>query len=91
VQHAVRCFGRALKFHSNVIARHPRVSVSVGGAGSSLNARAILPTKIISYAHNGRGRRAIPTTGENTAAPTRSTASAIARSNANATTGGASA
>ena len=89
VQHAVRRFGRVLKFHSNAIARLPPVSVSAGGAGSSLNGRAILPTKTISYALNARGVNAIPTTGANTAAPTRSTASAIARSNANATTGGA--
>ena len=89
-RHAVRCFGRTLKFHSNAIARHPRVSASVGGAGSRPSARAILPTTTISHAHNARGANAIPTTGANTAASTRSTPSATARSNASATTGGAS-
>jgi hypothetical protein len=62
-----------------------------GGSGSRPSARAILPTKTIRYAHNGRGVRAIPTTGADTAARTRRTPSAIARSNANATSGDASA
>jgi len=39
VQPAARRFGRVLKFHSNATARHSRVSVSDGGAGSWPSAR----------------------------------------------------
>ena len=90
VQDAVSCFGRTLKFHSNAIAPHPRVSANDGGAGSRLSARAILPIPTISHAHNTRGANAIPTIGVNTDASTRSTPSATVRSNASAMTGGAS-
>ena len=88
MQHAAKYFGRVLKFHSNAIARRPLVSVSVAGAGSSRNARAILTTMKIRYAHNARGANAIPTTRANTAVNTRSTSSAIAHNNVNATSSG---
>jgi hypothetical protein len=46
-------------------------------------------TTTIKRAHNARGKSAILTTGANTAANTRSTASATAYNNTNATSGGA--
>ncbi len=49
MQHAVRRFGRALKFHSNVFARHPRVSVSVVGARTRSSARVTRITKTTRY------------------------------------------
>lgn len=55
MQHAVRRFGCVLKFHSNATARHPPVSVSVGGAGSPRSARAILTTTIIRYGKRWKG------------------------------------
>lgn len=91
VQRAASHFGRVLKFHSNVIAWRPPVSVSVGGAGSRPSARVISPIKTISHAHSEPGGNAILTTGANTAAPIQSIPIETANSNASATTGGASA
>lgn len=54
VQHAVRRFGRVLKFHSNATARHPRASVS-GGAGSRRNRGTIPITVTTRHAHGARG------------------------------------
>lgn len=91
MQHAVGRFGHVLKFLSNVIARHRHASVSGGGAGSRQNADTILTTATTRHARNARGASAIPITGANIAARTRSTANATARSSVNATPGEANA
>jgi hypothetical protein len=91
VQRAAGYFGRVLKFHNNVIASRPPVSVSGADAGSRPSAKLTRPIGTISCARNVLGANATLTTGANIAATIHSLQSETVYSNASATIAGASA
>ena len=78
-----------LNSQCNVTAQRPSVNVNDGDAGNGRSVGAIPITATIRPGHSAHGKSEILTTGANTAARTQSIASATARSNANATRGGA--
>jgi len=86
VRPAAKRFGRVLKFHNNATAQHPPCQRERKRRWQQAKRQSDPhTTKITRHALNSRGANAIPTTGEYTAASTRSTPSETVHSNVNAT------